>query len=197
MAMQNPGTIAPVVIGGKLRAIMLYLDQTQMQARNLSPLDVMDAVEKFNIFFPSGNVKIGDKDIALSSNSMYHRPRTHGRHSDQSRAGQVRLSQRSRRRRGLVLHPDQRGAIVDGHNGRSISLSFARSAPARLAVVDTLRKRSPEIKAKLSERDIDLKVVMDQSVYVRGLDQGPGAGRAHRRGPVLAGHPACSWGSGA
>ena len=34
-------------------------------------------------------------------------------------------------------------------------------------MVDTLKKTLPEIKAKLSEPDIDLKLVMDQSVYVR------------------------------
>ena len=31
----------------------------------------MDAVEKYNLFFPSGDVKIGNKDYALSSNSMF------------------------------------------------------------------------------------------------------------------------------
>ena len=35
--MQQPGAVAPVVIGGKIRAVMLYLDATKMQARKLSP----------------------------------------------------------------------------------------------------------------------------------------------------------------
>src|SRR5207249_10733889 len=37
MAMQIPGAIAPIVIGGKLRAIILEVDPNQLQARNLSP----------------------------------------------------------------------------------------------------------------------------------------------------------------
>src|SRR5579863_3095787 len=69
--MQIAGATAPVVIGGKIRAVILYLDETAMQARKLSAADVMKAVEKYNLFFPSGDVKIGAKDFALSSNSMF------------------------------------------------------------------------------------------------------------------------------
>src|ERR1019366_3166301 len=79
MAMQNPGTIAPVVIGGKLRAVMVYLDQRKMQARNLSAAEVMSAVEKFHLFFPTGNVKIGNRDYALSSNSLFDVPSRMGK----------------------------------------------------------------------------------------------------------------------
>ena len=39
------GAVSPVVFGGKLRAVQVYLDRERMQARNLSPIDVMRAVE--------------------------------------------------------------------------------------------------------------------------------------------------------
>src|ERR1700722_19405614 len=69
--MQQPGAVAPVVIGGKIRTVLLYLDATKMQSRDLSPSEVMDAVEKYNLFFASGDVRIGQLDYALSSNSMF------------------------------------------------------------------------------------------------------------------------------
>ena len=68
--MQQPGAVAPVVIGGKIRAIMLYLDAMKMQARKLSPHEVMESVNRFNLLFASGDVRIGKLDYALSSNSM-------------------------------------------------------------------------------------------------------------------------------
>ena len=49
-----------------------------MQNRNLSSADVTNAVEHYHIFFPSGDVKIGDKDIALLSNSMFMLPELMG-----------------------------------------------------------------------------------------------------------------------
>src|SRR6266849_3602136 len=71
MIMGVPGAVAPVVYGGKLRAVMAYLDRSRMQARNLSPLELMDAIDQFNLFLPTGAARFGKFDYALDSNSMY------------------------------------------------------------------------------------------------------------------------------
>jgi multidrug efflux pump subunit AcrB len=68
--MQIQGAISPVVFGGKIRAVQIYLDRAQMQARNLAPLDVMKAVADSNVFIPAGEAIIGDKDYFLRSNAM-------------------------------------------------------------------------------------------------------------------------------
>ena len=46
MIMSQPGAVAPVVYGGKVRAVMAYLDRDKLQARHLSPLDVMNAARR-------------------------------------------------------------------------------------------------------------------------------------------------------
>ena len=69
--MASKGANAPVVYGGKLRTILAYLDRQKMQARGLSPVDVMDALDKYNVFLPAGDAKLGGIDYALDSNSMY------------------------------------------------------------------------------------------------------------------------------
>src|SRR5262249_19850722 len=71
MIMAVPGAVAPVVYGGRLRAVLAYLDRDKMQARGLSPLDLMEAIDRYNIFLPTGNAKFGKTDYALDSNSMY------------------------------------------------------------------------------------------------------------------------------
>ena len=71
MIMAVNGAVAPVVYGGKIRAIIAYLDRQKMQARNLSPVDVMNAIDNYNLFLPTGDAKFGDLDYALDSNSMY------------------------------------------------------------------------------------------------------------------------------
>ncbi len=73
MIMAKNGSVAPVVYGGKVRAIIAYMDRTKMQARNLSPLQVMNALDLFNIFLPTGDAKFGTTDYAINSNSMYER----------------------------------------------------------------------------------------------------------------------------
>src|SRR5947208_9534769 len=71
MIMGVRGAVAPVVYGGRLRAVLAYLDGARMQARNLSPLDLMRALDNYNIFLPTGSAKFGKTDYALDSNSMY------------------------------------------------------------------------------------------------------------------------------
>src|SRR3954451_3769379 len=73
MIMSIPGANAPVVYGGKIRAVMLYIDRNKMQARQLSPLDVMKAMDDYNVFLPTGDAKLGDIDFAIDSNSMYRK----------------------------------------------------------------------------------------------------------------------------
>jgi multidrug efflux pump subunit AcrB len=163
--MQNPGAVAPVVIGGKLRAVMLYLNQNKMQARGFSSKDVMDAVERYHVFFPAGDVKIGDKDIAISSNSMFENPddmRDIPIHPEQGRFGFL----------GDVADPKDSSFIqtnvvlVNGRRQVYIPV-FRQVGASTLNVVNDLKNSLPDIKSKLSESDVDLKLVMDQSVYVR------------------------------
>src|SRR5262245_59847123 len=69
------GANAPVVYGGRLRAVLAYMNREKMQARKLSPLDIMQALDRYNVFLSAGDAKFGKTDYALGSNSMYHRPK--------------------------------------------------------------------------------------------------------------------------
>src|SRR5207249_1202619 len=71
MIMNVPGSVAPVVYGGRLRAVLAYMDRAGMQSRNLSPQDLLGAIEQYNLFLPTGSAKFGGLDYALGSNSMY------------------------------------------------------------------------------------------------------------------------------
>src|SRR5258708_2401843 len=71
--MAIPGANAPVVYGGKVRAVMVYLDRERMQARGLSPLDVMKSMDDYNVFLPTGDIKLGETDYAIDSNSMFRK----------------------------------------------------------------------------------------------------------------------------
>src|ERR1700735_155844 len=63
------GAEVPQPYGGKPRVIMVDLDQSALEARALSPSDVSAALQRQNVILPSGDVKIGQKDYALSMNN--------------------------------------------------------------------------------------------------------------------------------
>ena len=49
-----PGVVAPVVVGGKDRTILVYLDQDKLEARRLAPTDVVRALQDGNLISSPG-----------------------------------------------------------------------------------------------------------------------------------------------
>ena len=65
-----PGAEIPGVFGGTYRQIMVYVDPYKLASRQLSPMDVVDAVNNSNLILPAGDVKIGTFDYYVYSNSL-------------------------------------------------------------------------------------------------------------------------------
>src|SRR5438132_11264580 len=65
-----PGVVAPAVFGGKDRTILIYVNPRLMEARNLSPLDVVNALSRSNIMVTPGVAKFGGFEFQLDSNAM-------------------------------------------------------------------------------------------------------------------------------
>lgn len=65
-----PGASVPQPFGGRWRQIMLYADPYKLEANQLSPMDVVRAVDAANVILPAGDVEIGRNDYDLYTNSM-------------------------------------------------------------------------------------------------------------------------------
>jgi HAE1 family hydrophobic/amphiphilic exporter-1 len=64
------GAEIPGVFGGKYRQAMIYVDPYKLLSRQLSVMDVVDAVNDSNLILPAGDVKIGPNDYYVYSNSL-------------------------------------------------------------------------------------------------------------------------------
>ena len=168
MIMSNPGASAPVVFGGKLRAVMLYLDRIKMQARGLGPMDIMAATDQFNVFVPSGDVKIGQNDYALMSNSMYEFVEgkngmgnlpLHAEHGNAEFLRDVAVAKDAAFIQTNIVR-------VNGRKQVYIPV-YRQLGASTLKVVGTLKDALPSMEPRLTRPGIALKLVMDQSVYVR------------------------------
>ena len=165
MIMGVPGSVAPVVYGGKVRAVMAYMDREKMQARNLSPMDLMAAIDNYNIFLPTGAARFGKTDYALDSNSMYEFIEHMGDIPVKSRDGStIFLKDVADVKDANFIQTN----IVRVNGRRQVYIPvFRQQGSSTLGVVDGLKSSIPDMKTKVTRPDIDLKVVMDQSVYVR------------------------------
>lgn len=65
-----PGAEIPPPFGGNYRQIMVYVDPYKLLSRQLSPMDVVGAVNSSNLILPAGDVKIGLNDYYVYSNSL-------------------------------------------------------------------------------------------------------------------------------
>jgi multidrug efflux pump subunit AcrB len=64
------GVTLPTPAGGKYRQIMVDIDPLKLQAKGLTPLDVVNAVNAQNLTLPSGFAKIGDTQFTVRTNAV-------------------------------------------------------------------------------------------------------------------------------
>jgi HAE1 family hydrophobic/amphiphilic exporter-1 len=64
------GATIPPPFGGKYRQVMVYIDPFKLMSRQLSPMDVVKAVNQSNLILPAGDVKLGPFDYYVYSNSL-------------------------------------------------------------------------------------------------------------------------------
>ncbi|HEV3081857.1 MAG TPA: efflux RND transporter permease subunit, partial [Gemmataceae bacterium] len=67
---QVRGCVAPVVIGGKDRTVLIYLKPDRMRVRNVSPLDVVKALQQGNLMVTPGTAYFGPDQVLLDTNVM-------------------------------------------------------------------------------------------------------------------------------
>jgi len=158
------GVIAPAVYGGKLRRVLTYVDRDKLQARNLSPMDVVQAVGRYNTMIPTGSAKFGDLDYQINANGMVKEV--------------VELNNVPIRLDGLapvfikdVAEAKDTAAIqtnyVRVNARRQVYIPIYRQPGANtIQIVDKLKEMLAPIQERLP-KGVNLAVTFDQSVYVK------------------------------
>jgi multidrug efflux pump subunit AcrB len=158
------GAVVPNVYGGKQRSIMLNLDPKLLQAKGLSPADVLSALAAQNVVLPGGTAKIGPDEYDIHINSS---PVTLG--------GIAELPLRQVNGTTIYMHdvatvsdgsiPQTNIVRQDGHRG--VLLTVLKSGNAStLSVVGGIRALLPRIK-QLVPPELVMKPIGDQSIFVR------------------------------
>ncbi len=164
------GVIAPAVYGGKLRRILAYVDREKLEARGLSPMDVVRALKKQNVFIPAGNMKMGEIDYQIFANAMPPRVEYLNDMPIAVRNGSLVLM----RDIGRVRDSAQIQTNMVRINGRrQVYIPIYRQPGANtIEIVNAIKHNLERIQQRLREMnpeaaDVALGVVLDQSVYVR------------------------------
>src|SRR5262250_2373270 len=64
-----PGASMPFPYGGKIRLVSVDIDPNTLQAKGLSPLDIVNAVNAQNLILPTGTAKMGALEYNVEMNA--------------------------------------------------------------------------------------------------------------------------------
>ena len=147
MIMSIPGAVAPVVFGGKIRAVMAYLDPNQdAGAQPVAAATSWTRSTSSTCSSPPATPRSADIDYALDSNSMYDLLEHMARHP----ASRCRTASRSSS--ATWPHPQDAAFIqtnvVRVNGRRQVYIPVYRQVGAStLDVVETLRKTLPDMQS--------------------------------------------------
>ncbi len=150
--------------GGKTRAVMVDLNLDELYAKQLSPIDVSNAINLQNLILPAGTAKLASTEYRVSVNS--------------SPAILDELNNLPIRNvNGATIYVKDVAQVRDGfqpqnnivrtNGARGVLMTITRNGKAStLAIVNQVKEALPKILANITP---ELKVVplADQSVFVR------------------------------
>jgi multidrug efflux pump subunit AcrB len=159
-----PGASVPIPFGGKFRQVMVYVHPQALQARGLSLMNVVHALNKSNLILPAGDVKIGAKDYYIYSNSMISKVPDISKVPVKIGRGQAPVLI------GDVANVDDSSQIQYNKvliNGQpSVYIPVLRQVGANtISVVNGVKNLLPKVFGLPA--GMKLKTIFDQSTYIR------------------------------
>jgi len=158
-----PGLSAPPPFGSNARSVLINVNPEKLRQYNLSADEVVGAITRNNAITPSGNLRVDSIMYVTSINSLEKKVQ-HFEDIPIRSNGVTSIFVRdvARVADGADITVDY--ALVNGK--RSVYTPVVKTADASTwEVVQTLRKRIPEMKSLLPD-DVDISYEFDQSIFV-------------------------------
>jgi multidrug efflux pump subunit AcrB len=158
-----PGVSAPPPFGGNQRTVVVRVDPDRLRSYQMSPDEVVNAINAGNFISPSGNVRIGEKMPIVPINSL-------ARQVKDLETIPIRPGQNPTvyiRDVGTVLDAsDVPSGYALANGRRAVYILVTKRADAStLSVVNNVRKALPSMQAVLPS-DISVSFELDQSPTV-------------------------------
>ena len=177
------GAAVPLPFGGKVPQVMVDINSKALQAKGLSPLDVVNAVNAQNLILPGGSAKIGKFEYNVNLNGSTQTVEELNNLPIKATPGGV-IYMRDVANVRMGFAPQENIVHTDGN--RSALLQIEKSGNAStLAIISQVKAMLPQIAAGLPKA-LEIKPVSDQSVFVSSAISG-----VVREGLIAAGLTAC------
>src|SRR5829696_356107 len=158
-----PGVSAPPPFGGNQRTVVVKADPERLRSYNITADEVVAAIAKNNSILPSGNIRVGDKAVITSSNSVVDNfKELENVTVKQSNGTSILVRDLATVDNGADVTTGY--ALINGK--RSVYIPVTKRADASTwDVVQSVKKALPEMQAAIPD-DIKVSYEFDQSRYV-------------------------------
>lgn len=158
------GAAIPLPFGGRARQIMVDLNPDALYAKELSPLDVSNALNLQNLILPAGTLKIAEREYQVRLNSS---PQLIAQMNELPirtvNGATIQMKDVAQVRDGYAVQTN----MVRADGTRGALLTVLRSGQAStLDIVNGVKAALPKILAGLPPA-LEVKQLFDQSVFVR------------------------------
>ncbi len=159
-----PGLTVPAPFGGRQRQVNVDLEPTVMQAKGVSPFDVVNALQTSNVLAPAGTARIGSIEYNVLTNAS---PAVvdHFREMPIKVVNRVPVLLSDVAKVGDGFAEQTNMVHVNGKRATYLTI-LKHSDASSLRVVGDTRALLPDIR-KAAPEDVDISLDFDQSVYVR------------------------------
>lgn len=163
------GAQMPLALGGKQREVVVDLDPDKLFGWSLSPSDVSNALNAQNLIIPSGTAKMGAHEYPILMNQSPDVVAAFDGLPIRTVDGTtVFLRDVARVRDGYA--PQTNVVVTNGAKGALLPVLKSEGA-STLDIVSRVKAALPGIEATLP-KELDVKALFDQSVFVRGAVDG-------------------------
>src|ERR1700723_2139429 len=164
-----PGAVIPYLYGGKQRQVMIDLNQGLLQAKGLSPNDVLTTLGKQNLILPGGTVKMGDFEYDVDLNADLKSVQEFNNLPIKT-IGDTVIYLRDVATVSDGFAPQTNVVRQDGHRGALVTVLKAGNA-STIDVVKGIRDLLPRV-AQTLPPELKILPLADQSIFVRGSVNG-------------------------
>ena len=163
------GAAVPFPYGGKSRLVSVDIDTAALQAKHLTPVDVVNAISAQNLILPSGTAKLGALEHQVELNAS---PRSIAELNDipvkTINGTTIYLHDVAHVRDGFS--PQTNIVRQDGIRGTLLSV-MKNGRSSTIDIVKDVRAMLPQI-AQTLPQDLQMNTLFDQSLFVRAAIQG-------------------------
>jgi CzcA family heavy metal efflux pump len=163
------GAAMPYPYGGKPRLISVDIDPVALQAKGLSPVDIVNAVNVQNLILPTGTVKMGPLEYNVEMNAS---PTTVAELNNLPvktvNGSTIYLREVAHVRDGFS--PQTNVVLANGQRGVLMSVYKTGSA-STLSIVDSVKQTLKDY-APTRPEGLKVSTLFDQSLFVRAAIQG-------------------------